>query len=260
VNPSQSSTGLVEELAVDIDKLIDTYVLKARIFPGLIVALPIVADALYFAPALGNWSLFGTTSLCCIALLYGLGHVVRALGGSIEATLWCRWDGPPSTRYMRHRDRTFGPSLKAPLHKAVAEQFGIRLFNEAEELANRVGADKEISDAFVRVRQYLRQHDPDGLWSKHNVEYGFSRNLLACRTLWLVIALCAIGVAVILAAKTGSGVLNPAFVIGAISLICSVYVGWFLLPSATKKIGERYAESAWMAFLHVAENSSAHVV
>jgi hypothetical protein len=214
-----------------------------------------LADAVFDAPVLANWPIFAASSLFSIALLYGLGNIVRALGESMEVELWRNWDGPPSTRYLRHRDRTFGSALKTSLRYAIEQQFGIHLLSADEELKNRGDADRAIADAFVRVRQYLRKRDSDGLWSKHNAEYGFSRNLLACRVLWVVVSLCACIFAGFFAAKTGASVLNPAVAIGIISLICAVYVGWFLLPNATKKIAEGYAESAWMAFLDNREPS-----
>src|SRR5262249_27590972 len=77
-------------------------------------------------------------------------------------------------------------------------------------------ADKTIHDAFRLVRQYLRQHDHDGLWSKQNIEYGFCRNLLGCRTLWLGMALCGAAFAVFYALKTGANPINAASAICAL--------------------------------------------
>jgi hypothetical protein len=54
------------------------------------------------------------------------------------------------------------------------------------------------------------------------------------------------------AVQKGAGAFNPASAIGGLSLVCSVYVGWFVLPSSVKRIGESYAEAAWMAFLRSA--------
>ncbi len=206
--------------------------------------------AVYSAPILSSWSIFAASGVCSLALLYGLGLVVRARGGAIEKPLWNTWGGPPSTRFMRHRDATFGEDMKQSIQKALATKFpAARILSPEEEARNPERADKAIVDAFRQVRQYLRQSDPDGLWFKLNVEYGFCRNLLGSRIIWAGISLAATVFAVVFAMRTGSGPINPASAICFLSLACSVYVGWFVLPNSVKRVAETYAETAWMAFL-----------
>jgi hypothetical protein len=232
-----------------IEKILDDYDLKARIAPGLIVSLPVVVDAVYAAPVLSSWPVFAAGGICSLALVYGLGHLVRARGKAIEADLWRRWGGPPSTRFMRQRDSFFGSDFKRSTARALAEKFSSKLLTAAEESSDPARADKVIADAFRHVRQYLRQHDPNGLWYKNNVEYGFCRNLLACRGIWTAIALGAIIFSSIRGVKTSEGILNPASAIGLLSLICAVYAGWAILPNAAKRTAESYAELSWTAFL-----------
>lgn len=238
------------------NNFLDAYELKARVAPGLILALPLIADAVYAVPNLSNWPIFTTGSLCSVALLYGLSQVVRGRGEDIEPELWAAWGGTPSTRVMRHRDNTFTEDLKASISQALTKAFGAQLLTRQEESSNGVRADKVIADAFRQVRQFLRERDPNGLWFKHNMEYGFCRNLLACRWLWVLIALASTAFAVIYSWKTGGNVFNFASTIGALSLICAVYVGWLLLPGATKRVADGYAEAAWTAFLSMAGKES----
>lgn len=240
-----------------IEKFLDPYELKARIAPGLILVLPLLADGIYAAPILSSWPIFAASGVCTLALLYGLSLLVRAGGEGIEPTLWDSWGGPPSTRFMRHRDSTFGAELKLSIQSTLAKMFSARLLTPDAEAQDPDRADKAILDAFRHVRQYLRQHDPDGLWFKHDIEYGFCRNLLGCRVMWAVISVCATFFAIAYAAKTGAGLLNPASGIGCLSLLCAAYVGWLVLPRATKRAGDAYAESAWMAFLRIAGEEKA---
>ena len=236
-----------------IEKFLDPYELKARIAPGLIVLLPLLATAIYAAPILSSWSIFAAGSVCTLALLYGLSFLVRARGKAIERDLWEAWGGAPSTRFMRFRDSTFGADLKLSIQAALAREFSARLVNPADEAKNPGRADNAIIDAFRHVRQYLRQHDPGGLWFKQDIEYGFCRNLLACRAIWLSIAACSAIFSLFCAAGSGGKFLNPASAIGGLSIVCSLYMGWLVLPGATKRTAEAYAESAWMAFLQVAQ-------
>lgn len=211
-----------------IEKILDDYDLKARVAPGLIVALPVLVDTVYAAPILSSWPIFAAGGVCSLALVYGLGHLARARGEAIEAKLWEGWGGPPSTRFLRHRDSFFTEELKAPIRNALAKKFRSRLLSPDEEKGEPERADKAIVDAFRQVRQYLRQHDPRGLWYNHDVEYGFSRNLLGCRVLWTTVALAAAVFAAIDGAKTGAGLINPASAIACLSFICAVYIGWVI--------------------------------
>lgn len=239
-----------------IKKIVDRYHWEARVAPGLILALPVLVVTVYAAPILSNWPIFATSGAFGVALLYGWGYVVGARGSATESKLWDGWDGPPSTRLMRHRDGTIGEETKSSIRQALANRFLSHLPSPEKEAADPRLADKVISDSFREVRAYLRKHDPDGLWFQHNVEYGFSRNLLACRGLWVVIASIATAIAAFYGARTGRGIVNPASAICLLSLLCAVWVGWYVLPTATKHSADEYAESAWMAFLEANRETS----
>ena len=239
-----------------ISELLDEYELKARVAPGLIMVLPVLLVALYIAPILSSLPIFAASGICTVVLIYALGHLARARGEAIEPALWASWGGPPSTRFLRHRDVAFATELKTAIRKALEHKFSIRLLSAAEERMEPGRAEGAIADAFRQVRQYLRQRDSAGLWHKHNIEYGYSRNLLGCRWPWLVMSLASTGFAAVYGAKKGLGTVNPASFVAFLSLIFAVYLGWAVLPAATKRIADGYAESAWIAFLRVSEEES----
>jgi len=70
-----------------IEKFLDPYELKARIAPGLILALPVLVAAFYAAPVLSSWPMFAASGPCGFALIYALGHLARARGKAIEPEL-----------------------------------------------------------------------------------------------------------------------------------------------------------------------------
>ncbi|SRR6266852_1000307 len=237
-----------------IDKFLDEYELKARIAPGLIVALPALVDAGYAVPILGSLPIFAASSIVTLALIYGLGYLIRAEGQEVESSLWKQWGGPPSTRLMRSSDTFFGADLKNSIRSAVTKEFYMTLPTPADEKADPMRADKAIADAFERVRAFLRRVDATGVWQKNNIEYGFCRNLLGGRMLWASVAIGAILVAVWRTVTTHSGFLNPAVVVSCLSLACAGYVGWRVLPKATKRIADRYAELSWTSFLQLSKD------
>lgn len=236
-----------------IEKFLDPYEMKARIAPGLILSVAVLVDVIFTVPVLSNVPIFAATSVFSLALIYGLGNFARACGASVQAKLWDEWGGEPSTRFLRLRDNHFGDGLKASIRSEITRRFAVQLQSPDEEAKNPEFADREIVDAFRRVRSYLRQKNADGLWQKQNIEYGFCRNLLGCRLPWIFFSVLALAFALGNAIRNSQNLVNPGTSVGCLSLICAVYVGWFLLPTATKKVAEAYAESAWMAFLNVSQ-------
>jgi hypothetical protein len=241
-----------------VEEFLDPYEIKARIAPGLILSVAVLVDVVCAAPLLSNLPLFAATGVCSLALIYGLGNFARARGEAIEPELWKSWGGPPSTRFLRHRDIHFGDGLKTSIRIELRRRFGIHLVSPEDEANNSDFADREVVDAFRRVRAYLREKSADGLWLKHNIEYGFCRNLLGCRVLWLVVSFASLGFAIANALRTGQSVVNAGSIVGLLSLVCAVYVGWAVLPAGTKSVANEYAESAWMAFLHLSQAEPAH--
>jgi hypothetical protein len=240
-----------------IDKFLDPYEIKARIAPGLILSVAALVDLIFAVPVLSNIPIFAATGIFSLALIYGLGNFARARGASAQTKLWETWGGEPSTRFLRIRDPHFGDGLKESIRSELTRRFGLRLQIPDEEARNPEFADREIVDAFRRVRSYLRQKDADGLWQKQNIEYGFCRNLLGCRISWVVLSVAALAFALGNAIRINQSLLNPGSIVGCLSLVCAVYVGWFMLPTATKRVAEAYAESAWMAFLNVSQGEPA---
>jgi hypothetical protein len=229
------------------------YDLKARIAPGLVLSVPVLVTAIFLAPETAHWPVFAAGSVPALAIIYALGQFARFRGRAIEPPLWASWGGAPSTRYLRHSDATFGAELKNRLQSAVARQFSMRLSSEHEEATDPERADQRIEDVFRRVRPHLRHCDPKGLWFDHDIEYGFCRNLLGSRVVWVALAIAGSATAGLVGASRESGALNPATVINAFCAVIAVFVGWFLLPVGTKHVAETYAESAWMGFLLVVE-------
>jgi len=240
-----------------IEKVLDEYEIKARIAPAIVLVLPPVVAVFYLTPALGSWPVFATGGIFCLVLVYSLGYLVRWRGESIERILWALWDGAPSTRFLRHRDRTLPDRTKAIIRKQVAKRFSVSLPGTDEERREPGRADQVISDAFQRVREFLRQRNPNGLWFKHNTEYGFCRNLLGSRVLLLLLALASSGVTAVRGRQTGAGILNVATSIELSFVACSAYYGWKLLPDATRRVADAYAEAAWLAFVDLAEQADA---
>ncbi len=231
--------------------IFDAYELRARFAPALVVASPWVLVAIAFVWKLG--STFLSTSgaaLVFLGLLYAFSFVVRALGRQIENGLWKSWGGPPSGTILGEADPTFSAETKSQIRACLESTLRVKGANEPD-WANDVG---RVQEAFRLVRQHIRQRDPNGLWSVHNAEYGFLRNLLGAWWLLLVNSLLATGVAVVSWHVYG----DKSFLFLAVPtlVLCLGAVAARLsLPGVIRTAAFRYAESAWASFVTNAQGT-----
>lgn len=233
-------------------ELFDQYELRARMAPTAAVFSPLFFA--YFCTVLGvtgSWpASLGGLAVVILLLTYVLSSVPRQLGKRIEPELWERWGGPPTTRRMRCRDTTLEDTTKRRLRARAEDVSGVTLLSEAEEEQDPRRADERIARAFEQVRAAVRKEDPEGIWTRHNAEYGFYRNLLGSRVLW--VATSVLG-ALVCAAVWYFAARDPWLAIGfgtdLASAALAYALGWRVLPPSTKMAAERYAQSITGSFL-----------
>lgn len=238
-------------------KWLDAYDLKARILPAAVVGSPLI-----ILGAVACFSLFdvgvksiSSAAVVGVAVLYAFSQlVVRGAGADLEKKLWFEWDGPPSTRIVRWRDNTLGRDLKQKIHERVEQKFACKLASELDEIANPDAADAVINDVFRQVRVLLRQKAPKGLWFVHNTEYGFLRNVLGSCRIWIILSACSAFIAGSVYGVTAQPLWAAAGVINVGIAATAFLLCRGPLRSLCKHAADRYAESAWVAFLGVTDN------
>lgn len=230
---------------------LDEYEMKARIAPTIIVILPLVVSILSIALVVSDQivQIILGSGMGVFIIIYILSYLVRYNGTKIEADLWKSWSGPPSTRFMRWSDSTFGDELKQQLHTAVESRFRIKLSSKEEERDDPTKADGLIGQAFLQVKATVRYDDPEGLWTKHNAEYGSYRNLLGSRGIWLVFSILGIIACGVLWYLSKDDILAFGLALNILSAACSLVIGWCFLPGLTKHAADRYSGSIWSSFL-----------
>ena len=234
--------------------LFDYYELRARVIPAVLVFSPLVLTSISFAYVI-SYSVSWTTGsgLASFAVLYVLSFIVRAFGTRTEPDLWAKWNGPPSTRFMRWHDDSLSPEAKEQYHNAIRREFGIQLKHELEEREAPMEADRLIMDTFGQVKSLLRIEDPKGLWNVHNTEYGFLRNIYGSRFLWLILSILGTILCGYLYYSQGTDLGLVCVVASGFSALlalacCCLHSQLALL---TKKVADRYAHSAWESFITV---------
>lgn len=207
-------------------RFLDRYEIKAHLLPSLIIVLPpfLAVHGLQIERGLGL-----VQFMVLLPLLYGLAILLRQRGRRLQRELWKQLDGPPSTRYLRWRDRTLSHAYKMQLHHAIQRLTGVRMPSESEEIEDPQGADKKYEDAFDQLRLAIRRNDPDGPAAMHNADYGFARNLLAGIWIWRLSVSVAIAVVIWRMCRFGySAETLSLFVLTTVSFLSSIITSGYL--------------------------------
>lgn len=168
----------------------DPYERKARVIPGLLVALPLLVPLLcvYGAKHPILTGVIGLLGSC--GAIYALASVARGRGKMLEETLVKKWGGMPTTIALRHRDKFLDSISKQRYHTAITSKLGVVMPTAEEESANPDKADDIYVGATKRLRELTRSNKQ--LLLKENIAYGFHRNMLAMKPVGIVS--CILGV------------------------------------------------------------------
>lgn len=236
-----------------MDFPVDSYELKARYAPALLLSLPIMITFwTCFQPEIEAITKAISAVLSGV-IFYAVSTGVRSRGFQIQPTLWQSWGGAPSTVIVSWRNTTIGDDLKAQYHEAVNVHLNLPMPTRADEEVNSDKAMKMIDQAFERVKGLIRAEDKTGLWSIANADYGFARNLYGCRILWLILCAIMTGVSALFLVLRFSNLVLFGFMLNVTTLIGCVLLGWLILPKLTKQVAFRYAEHAWESFINIIE-------
>lgn len=234
-----------------LGQLKDPYEQKARVFPGLLVVLPLLVPLL---------SIFGPKNPILTALLglivscgaiYALASITRGLGKRLEERLVERWGGMPTTLILRHRDSFLDGVSKTRYHNEIKAKLGITLPSAAGEAENPTAAD----DAYIGATRLLREMTrgkPHGLLLKENIAYGFHRNMLAVRPIGILSSLAGIALGLVLSemlqlnplAVDFSKLAEPGLAGGmTLAVSTTLLLSWtYFSEFSVKRMGYVYAE------------------
>lgn len=171
-------------------KLLDPYDLKARLFPGLLVIVPIVAFvALLYGPSNPTVATLTSILITCGGP-YVLASVVRTRGQIAQARLFEEWGAQPSTILLRHRDSRLPPQTKGRYHKLAVTKLGMTMPLAHEEAATPAAADQAYAAVADALRPLTNDKAKFPFVFKELVAYGFNRNAYGVR--WVGVAVCVL--------------------------------------------------------------------
>jgi hypothetical protein len=161
----------------------DPYTVYARLFPGALSALPLFVLWFFLARDtewrnLLNFILslkfLGTVSMSAV-FLYFYAQFIRITSKYFERKYFTGARGFPTTYFMLYGDKTFSGDYKNKFRERVKKLLKLDLLSETDENAQPEEARKRVNECFNHIRLKV---GGGKLVLKHNIWYGFSRNLI----------------------------------------------------------------------------------
>lgn len=239
-----------------VDTIRNPYERKARVVPGLLVALPLLVPIASIGgpknPAVT--AVLGLISAC--GVIYALASVVRGLGKAKEEKLVAEWGGVPTTIMLRHRDTTLEGPTRALYHQLIQTKLGQQMPTAVMEQQDPAAADDAYKAAGRQLRELTRGKQ-FSLLLKENIAYGFHRNMYGARalgwvtsTLGVIIGLVLSKVVTLVPFAVHPEALAEPSLSGALTLGISlpVWLSWFYFgPKQVRRIANVYAERLFEA-------------
>lgn len=234
---------------MDLQKILghvpDEYTLKARLYPGLLVTLPLILLIVVLFPTgvPGGKIFVSLFALCGGSMLFA--QMGRDLGKRKEPWLFASWGGIPTTRMLRHRQAPNRELLLAR-HRMLEQLLpGQRMPTDEEERKDPARADDIYATCIARLIERTRDKKKFRLLFDENCNYGFRRNLWGMKRLGIVttglgiVGIAAAGVADWVA--TDREVSPSLFLYGAVLVVLlAVWLVW-VTPGWVRIPGEAYA-------------------
>jgi len=234
---------------------LDTYDLRARVLPALLVAAP--ALALAVTMPLGLQGLHRLWSLVGLAVWPLAIALMRRFGNAVQPKLWASWGGPPATDRLRWSSNT--PVVTAARHAEVKSVLGagVRLPTATVERRDPAAADAIYGDVVRRLLGRTRANQTFALLHRENANYGFARNLYGARTFALGVAgstlVVVLGIAAHQVKAAGIGAVTPLLLPGLVALAALLVWGWLITPELVRPPADALADRLMDALQLLAE-------
>lgn len=224
----------------------DTYTVRARLIPPLIVALPLGITTLALFPnVLAGWSILWSLFVWSGGTFL-LAQIGRDWGKKKETKLFESWGGKPTTQMLKH-NCAHNKVLLARRHKKLEEIMpDIRIPTIEEEQVNPSVANDVYETCVTFLREKTRDKNKFPLVFEENCNYGFRRNLWGMKPLGVAISIVGIVVA---GGMFGFDFFQkglPPTPIGIVAVLANVIllVAWILVftPNWVRIPGKAYAE------------------
>lgn len=174
---------------------INSYYLKARLFPTALTSIPAIILYNKFVAVLYHDRLENiyaalptiTDVIFSGAIIFLLVQINRFLSKEIFQKVYFKDEiNMPTTNFLLKSNNELEKSIKQKIEDKIKTKFDITLLSSIEESAEEPRARKLIATTVSQIRNVLRDNT---LLLQHNIEYGFFRNLIGGSFLAFLISL-----------------------------------------------------------------------
>lgn len=224
-----------------------TYYLKARLFPTILTAFPLIIICNhiitgFFATELrlaSSYLLAATNISVSAAIIFLLVQINRL----VSKEIFQRWFFQdelhmPTVDYLLFSNGYFDPSIKQAIRTKMVRRYSLPLPSESDEGTDEMKARKLIAVVIAMMRNELRTNK---MLLQHNIEYGFVRNLIGGSLIALLISFLL----VIYGVNKSNSIIQFTGIV-----LCLIYLFPLLLSkSLIRKYGHYYAKIFFEQFL-----------
>ena len=161
--------------------LFDRYTWQARAFPVYITIAPASLGLAAIVPQGLDLPVGAAAAIVFGPLAFLAGQVGADFGKRLEKPLWMKWDGPPTTRFLRHSNAEFNRVTREQVHTKL-RHLGLNVPSEKDQQADPHAADEHWEACTEELIRRTRDRRRFPLVFKGLTEYGFRRNLLGLKT------------------------------------------------------------------------------
>jgi hypothetical protein len=212
-------------------KVFDEYNLKARVLPSALCIVPFLVLKHYLLdawlvnhPDLGWFAGYLGDSMTILVLVYLLTHINR----TASKVLFEDKKEFPTTRYLLPSSKELSNQYRNSIDVKVRTDFGLSLPALADEVSNLEKTKKEIIEIVQLVINKVRNGH---LVFKHNVEYGFFRNLAGGSSVAILVSLITLCFSV----YTGNTTLQKVTLVTSLVYFLLTIFAWLMLKHNSKE-------------------------
>lgn len=174
---------------------LDTYSLKARLFPAILAVAPVVILCLLCASWVDPGLPEAVGGVAVMVLFFAAANLARRFGRAKEREIFADTGGRPRNPELTHADTTFPASQKGRYRDYLAAELGLAA-PTADDERDRPGEAQAFYDqAYGWLRENTRDTEAFKLLFNENISYGYYRNLLGLKPIGILLNLSSIGVA-----------------------------------------------------------------
>lgn len=220
----------------------DRYTLHARIYPAVLVLLPVAITLIGRGWGSLNPINAGLTGGMLATVAYGVSHLTRTAGRRLERKLFREWGGKPTTVRLRMRTATTGESKQRRDREYLAQLVPeTPLPTLADESRDPAGAEESYEAVVAVLRELTRDSQKHPVVFAENISYGFRRNTLAIKKIGIAAAAGCLAALTFQAWR--AGLTGTTLLASSLDLALLLFWAFVVTPSWVRDAAERYAEA-----------------